>query len=90
MVNSNKNERFFEDNMKTDSFLEYPVFWYLQKRRLQRGLFNFDFQNSELDAYNDQTTIIIPTLKRRKQHQNHNKRTAQLGLFKHSCHRRKL
>ncbi len=62
MVNSNKNERFFEDNMKTDSFLEYPVFGTCKKEDFKEDFLNFDFQNSELDAYNDQTTIIIPTL----------------------------
>ncbi|XHH09180.1 MAG: glycosyltransferase family 2 protein [Candidatus Bathyarchaeia archaeon] len=62
MAGSNKNERFFDDNVKTESFLEYPVLGSSKKQLLSDDFFSLNILNSDADIENTNTTIIIPTL----------------------------
>ncbi len=61
---SEKNERFLDEELKADTFLEYSQLGTYQKPVFENGVFDINIQTqTDLEQLvNEKTTVIIPTL----------------------------
>jgi glycosyltransferase involved in cell wall biosynthesis len=59
---SGKNDRFLDEEVKADNFMEYPALGTYEKEAFGNGVFNLDINPQIADQIMEKTTVIIPTL----------------------------